>query len=185
MNVFVGGPWDPVKAKERKEEMTELGKILGERGHDLTFGPGSGIVRYVLQGYKSVDEKKRGKVQFFVPHVAEMIRVGEEMKDFADEVIETQEDYLQRTVTMCHNADAFISIMGASGTLFEAIAMMFLKKPVAILKDVGTVGTVGQMIEGIQGYAHWATSVEDLVNYVEEAQEKMKDHVFEQEWYNV
>ena len=185
MKVLVGGYWDPKRAIRFQPETVELGRLLAERKHDIIAGPGSGILKFLLEGYLSVPKDQRGFITFYLPHPKEMVRVGEEMNDFADEVIETNEEYLERTIIMCRAADAFVSIAGASGTIFEAVATMFLKKPVAILEEAGAASNAGQILGGLKAYAYFAPTVKDMVDYIENAEGPLKDHEFEEEWYNV
>lgn len=185
MRVFVGGPWDPKVATQFKDPMIELGKELARFGHDIMFGPGSGIVKYVTEGYRSIDEDVRGTVFFYLPHESEMIRTGEEMQPFADEIVKTDQDYLERIMTMFKDADAFMSIAGASGTVFEAVGMMFLKKPVIILKNVGTLGTLGPQLGGLKNYAFFASNPEEMVEVLVDLKEKVANHTFDLPWYNV
>ncbi len=185
MKILVGGYWDPKRAIRFRSETVDLGRKLGELGHDVIAGPGSGVIRFLLQGYTSVDHEQRGKVYFYRPHPKEMVRVGEVMGDFADEVIDTGQEYLERTATMCRAADAFMSIAGASGTIFEAVAMMFLKKPVIILEEAGAASNAAQILGGLKVYAKFAPTVDDMIEELSRAEEGLIDHRFEEKWYNV
>lgn len=186
MKVLIGGYWDPKRAIRYQQECEELGKLLAEAGHDIIVGPGSGVVKYLLEGYTSVDQETRGKIIFYLPHPSEMIRTGEPMYDFADEIIETNQDYLERTVTMCKRSDVYMSIAGASGTIFEAVSMMFLKRPVIILEEAGAASNAAQILGGLKVYAYFAPTVEHMVKYLNEnVVAAYNEHEFEEEWYNV
>ena len=50
--VFVSGTWRDDKARPYKDQALHLGRRLAERDFDLACGPGTGISRYVIDGYK-------------------------------------------------------------------------------------------------------------------------------------
>lgn len=77
MVIFVSGGWRKEQAAFYKEKAESLGALIAKRGFDLTCGPGTGIARFVVDGYRSVE--KRGKVIFYLPKRSEMERVGEDV----------------------------------------------------------------------------------------------------------
>ncbi|HKZ34473.1 MAG TPA: hypothetical protein VJ179_01220 [Patescibacteria group bacterium] len=183
MKVFIGGYWDPKRAVRYASETKLLGRLLAERGHDVIVGPGSGVVRFLVEGFREVSSK--GNVIFYLPKKKELIRTGEELTPFADEVIRTEEDYLHRMITMCEDADGYASIAGASGTIAEAVSMMFLKKPVTMLEEAGAASNAGQILGGLKVYAYFSPTVEKMVDYLEQKFPISKLHKFEEEWYNI
>jgi hypothetical protein len=51
MKILVGGAWDAKRAVRFKEEIIKLGQLLEERGHNIILGPGSGIVRHIIERF--------------------------------------------------------------------------------------------------------------------------------------
>ncbi len=184
MKIFVGGAWDPKRAQHFAQEMRELGRLLAQRGHDIIFGPGSGVVRYTSEGFRSI-KKRRGKIIFYLPRNKEMIRTGEELEPFADEVIKTEDSYLVRVLRMTEVADGFAAITGAAGTLYEMIAMMFLKKPVTILQETGGASNAACFLGGLCEYVKVARTPQEMVDYLEKA--KITTNIPEEgiDWYDV
>lgn len=167
MKIFLGGCWDPYKAKWYQDEGRELGEILGERGHDIVVGPASGIVKYVLEGF--LPQKNRGKVIFYLPDKRDMVRSGEDLGDFADEVVDVPGHYIERMYRIALDTDAFIAIGGAAGTFYEMTTMTFLKKPVAILQDTGGASLAAAFMGGLRDYYHRGVTPKGMVDYVESA----------------
>ncbi|OQX50582.1 hypothetical protein B5M47_03695 [candidate division CPR3 bacterium 4484_211] len=184
MRIFVGGAWDPKRAKHFKEEIIELGRLLAVRGHDIILGPGSGVVRYVIDGFRNVADRK-GKIIFYLPKEKELVRTGEELSPFADEVIRTHDSYLTRVVRMIEAADGFAAITGAAGTLYEMIGMMFMKKPVTILQESGGASNAACFLGGICEYVKVARTPQEMIDYLENS--KIETNIPEEgiDWYDV
>lgn len=167
MKIFLGGFWDPYRAQRYQNESIELGDVLGVRGHDLYVGPGSGVVKYVLEGFKRYET--RGKIVFYVPSNKDLVKYGENIGDFADEVIELNGHYTERINQIAQKTDAYVAIGGAAGTLYEMITMMFLKKPVAMMTDTGSASNAATFLGGLRNYYFEGNTAEELVDAVEEA----------------
>lgn len=164
--VFVSGSWRSEEGRRYAAEAQALGKLLAERGFDLIIGPGTGVARSVIDGYHSV--KNRGEIFFYLPRLKEMKRVGEEMEDGADHIIETEQDYPTRNLIMIRKADAVIAIDGFAGTLSEIIAsVMDYQKPTAALENSGEAVNIAKQLEHIKDKIFFSEKVEAIVSYIE------------------
>ena len=167
MKIFLGGFWDPYRAKRYQEETRSLGELLGRHGHDLYVGPGSGVVEFVLEGFNPQENK--GNVVYYVPETKDLIKYGQDIGDFADQVIHLQGHYTERMLQIANQTDAYIAIGGAAGTLYEMITMMFLKKPVAMMTDTGSASNAARFLGGLRNYYFEGNTAEELVAYIEKA----------------
>lgn len=183
MKVFVSGYWDPKRAIHFADEIRQLGRLLGERGHDILLGPGSGVVRYVIEGFR--EKKRKGKIIFYLPRKKELIRVGEELHDYGDEIIKTDDSYVQRVVRMCEMTDALTAVTGGAGTLYEMIGMMFMKKPVTVLQESGGASNAACFLGGLCEYVKVARTPKEMVDYIETT--NIKTNIPEEgiDWYDV
>ena len=75
VQIFVSGTWKPAKADAYRDQALLLGRALAERGFDLACGPGTGVARHVIDGYRSVPE--RGIVRYYLPTDSAMRAAGE------------------------------------------------------------------------------------------------------------
>ncbi|MBU1110049.1 hypothetical protein KKB83_00260 [Patescibacteria group bacterium] len=166
MKIFVAGAWDPKIATHFQDEIEALGQLLAKRDHSVIMGPGSGIVRYIMKGFRSIPNRK-GKIIFYLPKSAELIRTGEDLSPFADKIVKTNDDYLTRTLRMSRSADALGAITGGAGTLYEMIGMMFLKKPVAVLQSCGGVYCASRFLGGLRDYVKFARTPLAMIDYLE------------------
>lgn len=165
--IFVSGEWRAEAVKDYAEIARKLGVLLAENSFDITCGPGSGITRFVLEGYYSVAKEKRGQVIFYLPKLAEMKRVGEKMELGADLVVKTGLDYPSRNVAQVRDADALIAITGGAGTTTEIIhAALDFQKPVAILDNSGPMTNAIKALPSVRGEVYFGNSAEDLVDYI-------------------
>jgi len=110
MQIFVSGTWNEKKASPFASQAVLLGKLIADSGYDLACGPGTGIAKYVIEGYRSVTS--RGKVRFYLPSRVEMEKVGEMVGDGADDIIETDMDYPLRNIYQVRASHALFSITG-------------------------------------------------------------------------
>ena len=137
MQIFVSGTWNLEKAQPFSQQGFELGKNLAISGYDLACGPGTGMARFVIDGYRSIEP--RGVVRYYLPDRKEMVKVGEEIGEGADEIIETHADYPIRNILQVKASDGVIIITGGDGTLEEAItALADYNLPVACLANSGS-----------------------------------------------
>lgn len=152
MQIFVAGTWSEKKAAPFVSQGIELGKLIAAGKYDLACGPGTGMAKYVIEGYRSVEP--RGKVRFYLPTQEEMAKVGEEVGIGADEIIETGLDYPLRNIFQIKASDALFIITGGDGTLEEAItALVDYNIPVGGLRGSGTAVQALELLTNI--YPSW------------------------------
>src|ERR1035441_3887325 len=96
MRVFVSGTWKPEKAALYANQAIDLGELIAQAGFDLACGPGTGIARFVIEGYRSVET--RGRITYYLPRREDMTAVGEAVEPGADEIVQTEFDYPLRNV---------------------------------------------------------------------------------------
>lgn len=173
--VFVSGTWASSKAEPYREEAERLGTLIGESGFDLACGPGTGIARHVVDGYRSVVD--RGSVRYYLPREEYMVAVGEEVEPGADEIIKTDYDYPMRNVYQVSQCCGLFVITGGDGALEEILpAVIDYAIPVAIVRKSGSAAKamaallklypewnalveIGDTVEVL--YSKWITKVED------------------------
>jgi predicted Rossmann-fold nucleotide-binding protein len=156
MQIFVSGTWQPEKAQPYGNQATELGKRIASAGFDLACGPGTGIARYVIDGYRSVAD--RGRVRYYLPTEEDMLAVGEEVLDGADDIEHTGLDYPMRNVFQIMRSHGLFVLTGGDGTLEEILpAVIDYRIPVAIVDDAGSAAAAVAAL--LRVYPAWAELV--------------------------
>ena len=170
MKIFVSGTWNSAKAERFSKEGALLGALLAGKGYDLVCGPGTGMARHVIDGFRSV--ANRGKVTYVLPAKAEMESVGETVEEGADEIVATEYDYPMRNIYQVKLSDALIVLTGGDGSLEEAIcALADYRVPVAAYRESGTAAIALDFLRSL--YPAWeellfiSTNVEDLVGFID------------------
>lgn len=170
MQVFVAGTWSSEKAVPFSQEGVLIGKEIAIRGYDLACGPGTGMAKHIIEGYRSIIP--RGKVRFYLPKISEMEKVGEVIGEGADETIETDLDYPLRNIYQIRESDALFIITGGDGTLEEAIvALADYQLPVAALENSGSAVKALSLLLDI--YPSWKTllkinnNILDLMDHID------------------
>jgi len=150
--VFVSGTWRDSKAKAFNEEAALLGQALARRGFDLACGPGTGIARYVIDGYRA--EEYRGQVRYYLPREEYMTAAGEGVAEGADDIEITDFDYPMRNVYQISKSDGLFILTGGDGTLEEALpALIDYGLPVAVVEEAGSAATALRLLSGV--YPEW------------------------------
>jgi predicted Rossmann-fold nucleotide-binding protein len=138
--LFVAGTSKDQNALPYAAHAKLLGQLAAEARFDLACGAGSGIAKYVVQGYRSV--VTRGKIRFYLPLQSEMERVGEEVGPGYDEIVQTDFDYPMRNLYQIKASHALFILTGGDGTLEEALAALAdYNIPVAAVKSSGVAVT--------------------------------------------
>jgi uncharacterized protein (TIGR00725 family) len=181
VQVFVSGTWRSDKAARYSEAAMSVGALIAEAGYSLACGPGTGIARHVIDGFRSVSPRA-GVVRFYLPAPSYMTAVGEEIADGSDEIIQTDLDYPMRNVYQVSKSHGLIVISGGDGTLEEILpALIDYKLPVAALKGSGQAATalealldvfpswranvhIGEDPHGLAGFVFERLSTSPLVN---------------------
>ncbi|MGH3772815.1 MAG: hypothetical protein ACRDRW_15725 [Pseudonocardiaceae bacterium] len=150
--IFVCGTWRSARAAEYGEQGRSLGQFLARAGVDLACGPGTGIARHVIDGYRA--EPKRGRVRYYLPLRAEMEKVGETVEDGADEIVETDFDYPMRNVWQVKQSHGVFVLTGDEGTLEEVLtAVIDYGLPVAVVDGAGAASTALRKL--VEVYPWW------------------------------
>lgn len=164
--VFVSGSWQAERAITISPEAYKFGKFLAELGVHMSVGPGTGVARYVIDGYRSV--ANRGHVIFYLPKESEMERVGEAMEEGADEIYHTELDYPLRNLIQVKESSAVVAIGGSAGTVTEIVAAAFdYNKPTIVLKK-GEAYKALKSLSDVRGNINFASSVEEAVQLLRE-----------------
>lgn len=169
--IFVSGTWNRTKAERFSKEGILLGSLVAGKGYDLVCGPGTGMARHVIDGYRSV--QNHGKVTYYLPTKANMEAVGESVEGGADEIIYTDFDYPLRNIFQIKMSDALIILTGGDGALEEAIcALADYRLPVAAYRGSGTAAIALDYLQSL--YPSWpellfvSDEIEELVDFVDQ-----------------
>ena len=157
VQIFVSGTWNPEKARPYSAQALELGARIGAAGFDLACGPGTGIARYVIDGFRQAPAT--GKVRYYLPSEADMRAVGEEVMPGADEIEQTRLDYPMRNLLQVKRSDGLFVLTGGDGALEEVIAAVVdYRVPVAIVAGAGSVAAAVTAL--LEVYPAWHALVE-------------------------
>lgn len=96
----------------------DLGVLLGERGHRLIYGAGTGGLMGAVAGEVA---RLDGEIVGVVP---EFLRRREHADDLPEQDLVLTSDLLERKRQMIERADAFIALPGGYGTLDEVIEVV-------------------------------------------------------------
>ena len=136
--IFVAGTWREQPAVPYADAARTIGARVAGAGFSLACGPGTGISRYVIDGFRSVDGRA-GRVRFFLPRAELMEAVGEVAGDGADEIVHTAYDYPMRNLHHVSLSCGLIAVTGGDGTLEEILpALIDYGLPVGVLRSSGT-----------------------------------------------
>lgn len=153
MQVFVAGTWKPERAAPYREQALLLGRALAGAGLDLACGPGTGIARHVIDGYRSVTP--RGTVRYYLPAADAMAAAGEAVADGADEIARTELDYPMRNVYQVSRCSGLFVLTGGDGALQEILAALIdYGQPVAIVRGAGSAALAVERL--LEIYPDWA-----------------------------
>lgn len=134
--IFVSGTWRAERAEPYREDALQLGAEIAHRGFDLGCGPGTGIARHVIDGYRSV--QPRGSVHYVLPRRDLMEEVGEVPEPGYDELEQTGLDYPMRNVWQISKCQGLIVLTGGDGALEEILpALIDYRIPVGIVNNSG------------------------------------------------
>jgi predicted Rossmann-fold nucleotide-binding protein len=157
MQVFVSGTWKFEKALPFSGQARHLGRALARAGFDLACGPGTGIARHVIDGYR--DEPQRGTVRYYLPQADEMEQVGEPVEPGADEIEHTDLDYPMRNVLQVKRSHGLFVLTGGDGTLEEILpAVIDYRIPVAAVRDAGSAARALEPL--LEIYPEWRALIE-------------------------
>jgi uncharacterized protein (TIGR00725 family) len=133
----VSGTWRSDEATEFAPAAVCVGELIAAAGHSLACGPGTGIARHVIDGFRSVTPRA-GMVRYYLPAASAMAAAGEAVQPGYDQLVQTELDYAMRNVYQVSQSDGLIAIAGGGGTLEEILpALIDYKLPVGVLKGSG------------------------------------------------
>lgn len=156
MQVFVSGTWSEAKAAPYVDQAHELGRAIAGAGLDLACGPGTGIARHLIDGYRACSS--RGLVRYYLPLRSEMEAVGESVEDGADEIVQTEFDYPMRNVFQVKQCQGLFVLTGGDGTLEEILpAVIDYALPVAIVDGAGSASLAVRAL--LELYPDWSSLV--------------------------
>jgi predicted Rossmann-fold nucleotide-binding protein len=168
--IFVSGTWRSDKAAAYADEARRVGQLIADAGYSLGCGPGTGVARHAIDGFRSVSDRT-GKVRYYLPAEHHMQAVGEEVEPGADEIIQTDLDYPMRNVHQISKSIGLIVITGGDGALEEILpALADYDVPVSALRGSGQAATALAAL--VQIFPEWASNVlitdepDDLVDFV-------------------
>lgn len=152
MQIFVSGTWKSEKAEPYASQAMELGIGLANAGVDLACGPGTGIARFVIDGYLSATA--RGQVTYYLPRDEDMLAAGEEVRPGADRTVRTGFDYPMRNVFQVGQCQGLFVLTGGDGALEEILpALIDYRIPVGIVEGAGTAAAAVAVLADI--YPEW------------------------------
>ena len=168
--IFVSGTWRSDKADKYADAARRVGQLIAEAGYSLGCGPGTGIARHAIDGFRSVPHRT-GKVRYYLPAETHMRAVGEEVEPGADEIIQTDFDYPMRNVHQISKSVGLIVISGGDGALEEVLpALADYDLPVSALRGSGQAALALEAL--VQVFPEWAASIliaaepDNLVSFV-------------------
>ena len=155
--IFVSGTWRSDKTDQYADAARRVGQLIAEAGYSLGCGPGTGIARHAIDGFRSV-RHRTGKVRYFLPAESHMRAVGEEVQPGADEIIQTDLDYPMRNVHQISKSDGLIVLTGGDGALEEILpALADYDLPVSALRGSGQAALALETL--VEIFPEWAPNV--------------------------
>lgn len=155
--IFVSGTWRADKAAEYAAAAAIVGELIARAGFSLACGPGTGIARHTIDGFRSVADRA-GLVRYHLPARLHMEAVGEDVLPGFDEIDQTDFDYPMRNVYQISKSAGLIAITGGDGTLEEILpALVDYQLPVAVLKGAGQAAAALEVLLGV--FPEWQPSV--------------------------
>jgi predicted Rossmann-fold nucleotide-binding protein len=168
--IFVSGTWRSDKADKYADAARRVGQLIAEAGYSLGCGPGTGIARHALDGFRSVPNRA-GKVRYYLPAESHMQAVGEQVEPGSDETIQTDLDYPMRNVHQISKSVGLVVITGGDGALEEILpALADYDLPVSAQRGSGQAALALETLVRI--FPEWAPNVlitdepDDLVSFV-------------------
>jgi len=157
VQIFVSGTWSPEKAQPYITQALELGARIASAGFDPACGPGTGIARHVIDGFRHA--AGAGKVRYYLPTEEDMLDVGEDVLPGAAEIERTGLDYPMRNVLQVKRSNGLFVLTGGDGALEEILpAVIDYRIPVAIVERAGSAAAAVAALLDV--YPEWRERVE-------------------------
>ncbi|WP_246530740.1 TIGR00730 family Rossman fold protein [Streptomyces bathyalis] len=148
------------------ESAREFAELIGSRGHSLVWGGSDvGLMKVVADGVHSHGGRLVGISVEFLQGAA---------RAEADEMIVTA-TLAERKAQLLERADAFVIMVGGTGTLDEATEILELKKhglhakPVVLLNTAGFYDGLRQQLERMEAEGFLPLPLSELVAFADDA----------------
>jgi len=169
MNICIFGASSNKIDKKYIEEVEELGRLMGERGHGLVFGGGAnGLMGAAARGVY----EKGGYIKGIAPS---FFNVDGILFDKCTEFVYT-ETMRQRKQLMEESSDAFIITPGGIGTFEEYLEILTLKqlgrhnKPIAVFNIGGYYDDFAEMFEKAIGEGFMNDACRNIERFFDDAE---------------
>lgn len=143
----------------------EFAELIGRGGHTLVWGGSdTGLMKVMADGVQRAGGRLVGVSVEFLAHKA---------RPDADEMVITR-DLAERKARLLSRADAFVVMVGGTGTLDEATEIMELKKhglhtkPVVLLNAAGFYDGLKQQMQRMDNEGFLPLPLNELVLFAEE-----------------
>jgi uncharacterized protein (TIGR00730 family) len=153
------------------EPAREFAELIGSRGHTLVWGGSDvGLMKVVADGAHSTGGRLVGVSVDFLQSKA---------RADADEMVVTA-NLAERKAQLLERADAFVIMVGGTGTLDEATDILELKKhglhakPVVLLNTAGYYDGLRQQLARMEAEGFLPLPLSELVAFADDGQEAMR-----------
>lgn len=147
------------------ESAREFAELIGSRGHSLVWGGSDvGLMKVVADGVQSAGGRLVGISVAFLRSKA---------RTNADEMVVTS-SLAERKAQLLERADAFVIMVGGSGTLDEATEIIELKKhglhakPVVLLNTAGYYDGLRQQLSRMEAEGFLPLPLSELVSFADD-----------------
>lgn len=153
------------------ESAREFAELIGSRGHSLVWGGSDvGLMKVVADGVQRAGGRLVGISVDFLQSAA---------RENADEMIVTA-NLAERKAHLLERADAFVVMVGGTGTLDEATDILELKKhglhakPVVLLNTAGYYDGLRQQLARMEAEGFLPLPLTELVTFADDGAQALR-----------
>lgn len=153
------------------ESAREFAELIGSRGHSLVWGGSDvGLMKVVADGVQRAGGRLVGISVDFLQSAA---------RENADEMIVTA-NLAERKAQLLERADAFVVMVGGTGTLDEATDILELKKhglhakPVVLLNTAGYYDGLRQQLARMEAEGFLPVPLTELVTFADDGAQALR-----------
>ena len=153
------------------ESARELAELIGSRGHTLVWGGSDvGLMKVVADGVQETGGRLVGISVEFLQSKA---------REHADEMVVTA-NLAERKAQLLARADAFVILVGGTGTLDEAAEILELKKhglhakPVVLLNTAGFYDGLHQQLARMDAEGFLPLPLSELVVFADDGPQALR-----------
>ncbi|GGO48354.1 cytokinin riboside 5'-monophosphate phosphoribohydrolase [Streptomyces daqingensis] len=153
------------------ESAREFAELIGSRGHSLVWGGSdAGLMKVVADGVQRTGGRLVGISVEFLQGVA---------RKNADEMVVTA-NLAERKARLLERADAFVIMVGGTGTLDEATDILELKKhglhakPVVLLNTAGYYDGLRRQLARMEAEGFLPLPLTELVAFADDGERAME-----------